>query len=84
MKAADNASHLPRRFSIHRTKERGAPSSGKRKPNPSFLPPNPQRDGISTGKRRTSPPAASLVSSAFLEKTIFFFAFLFYAALYFT
>ena len=67
MKAADNASHLPRRFSIHRTKERGGIVERKKKIKSFFSPPNPQRDGISTGKRRTSPPAANLVSFAFLE-----------------
>lgn len=65
MKAADNASHLPRRFSIHRTKER-CTIERKKKTKSFFSPPNPQRDGISTGKRRTSPPAANLVSFAFL------------------
>lgn len=60
-----------------------APSSEKKK-NKFFFLPNPQREGIFTGRWGTSPPAASLVSSAFLEKTIFFFAFLFYAMLYFT
>ena len=64
-------------------KKRDAPSNEKKK-NKFFFLPNPQREGISTGRWGTSPPAASLVSSAFLEKTIFFFAFLFYAMLYFT
>ena len=48
-------------------KTHGGTVERKKKIKSFFSPPNPQRDGISTGKRRTSPPAANLVSFAFLE-----------------
>lgn len=84
----ENLSHLPRRFftsaALVRSEKRETLRPAKKRKTNSFFLPNPQREGISTGRWGTSPPAASLVSSAFLEKTIFFFAFLFYAMLYFT